>query len=208
MVTDKELLKLIKYKLGIFDLSKPISEEDLKRVYELSVNNLSFSGQKKNIDLTQIGELHGLQKLDIVSFDIGEEEAKSISSLNLLEELTINKSSLNVPISMQPLEYLSVTDSQVADLGYLPKAEILDLYGLDTMDLSQLEHLKGVLKDIGIYGGNVKKAGALKDMPKLEEATFIGATLDDKNVPDELTDKGVNVDYEPDERNIDTFFKQ
>ena len=51
MVTDKELLKLIKYKLGIFDLSKPISEEDLKRVYELSVNNLSFSGQKKNIDL-------------------------------------------------------------------------------------------------------------------------------------------------------------
>ena len=47
MIADKELLKLVKYKLGIFDLSTDIIEEDLQEVEELIINNLSLSGQKK-----------------------------------------------------------------------------------------------------------------------------------------------------------------
>jgi len=206
MVLDKELLKLAKYKLGVFDLSQPITDEELASIDELSINNLSFSGQVKNVDLTQLSQFIGLQRLDLTNFDIGETFAKAISGLQQLESLTISKGSLRAPIENESVEQIILKSCDVKDYGYLPSTEALDMYE-QNVDISQMQNQIDKMKDFSLFGGSLKKSRRLTEMTKLENVYVVGAKIDDRSTIEALKNHGVRVEVDLEKRNIDTLFK-
>ena len=207
MITDKELLKLVKYKLGIFDLSQNITEEDLQDVYELVINNISLSGQKKDVDLTQLASIPNIERLELVNFDIDDEVAIAISSLARLKHLSISDSKIQAPINCAALEYISIEDSKVKRYDYLPIAEQIDFIS-QNVNADELKKQSGLTKDISFYGGSVKSSYIIGELSGLESATFIETKLDDTKLPDKLKEKGIQVEYVLDERDVRSFFKR
>jgi hypothetical protein len=205
MITNKELLKLVKYKLGLFELDQEITDEDLQHVYELVISNVSLSGKLNNIDLSQLSEIPNLQSLDLYSFDIGKEFADALSSLKQLESLRITRSNVQAPIECGTLSSLIIESSRVGNYQFLPVAKEVEFIeqGVNMYELSAQE---GVTKRLCFYGGSIKKAKRIREYTQLESAVFDRVKLDDANIPRKLKESGIDVEYEKGEFHLESLF--
>ncbi len=202
MITDSELLKLVKYKIGIYDLSKSLPEGGLEKVKDLTIRNHSLSGEPLDIDLTQIGELTNLEDLDVVRFALERREADTIESLRHLKGLTIRDSMICDTIDVKGLERLTVEASNIDPEAMLPDAEYISLIELDDIDLSKIDREDSKLRSLLIRGGNIYNFEVLKRLPNLSSVIIEGAEAD-KSILNELAEKGMYVRHYEDKSRID-----
>ena len=203
MINDSELLKLAKYKIGIFDPERTITEEQLESVSDITINNKSLSGKERNVDLTEVRKLPNLESLTIANFELQKPQADAISSLQGLEELTIEDSSIDSKINLSKLSVLAVNNSIVKDLDFLPKAKEMSFFLLD-VNISQLEKFKDTLESLRIYGGRIIDGNKLEQFEKLRSVE-IESTSIDKEILKKLEAKGIEVEYSP-ERDMSTLY--
>lgn len=79
----KSLKKAICYKIGEFG-DYELQREDLLKVEELNLNNRTFSGKEKDIDLTEIQALSNLKNISLQYFKIDDSIAEILNSLSNL----------------------------------------------------------------------------------------------------------------------------
>ena len=204
MINNPELLKLAKYKLGVFDSKETISEEVLNKILEITINDRSLSGQIKNIDLAEIRKMPKLKRLTLANFDIQKSQADSISSLQDLETLEIEDCRLDSQISLPSLVSLSVRNSVVGSLENLPVAPNVEFHSIDAIDISQFAKFQDTIKNLSIFGGKIKNAKYLNQFEKLESISIVGSQVD-RELIDRLTLLGIEVEYSP-TKDIDTMY--
>ncbi len=68
---DKELEKAICYKIGEFG-DYELQREDLLKVEELNLNNRTFSGKEKDIDLREIQDLSNLKSISFEDCNVSD----------------------------------------------------------------------------------------------------------------------------------------
>ncbi len=203
MIQNPELLKLVKYKLGVFDLNKDINEEDLPKIRDLSIRDKSLSGKPLNIDLSEITELSGLEALDIQLFTLGEKEAEAIGKLKELKRLTIRDSSINESIKADSLDTLTIERGRVAEGVSLPEARSVNLIELEDVNLSMLSNPNEKLGVLLIRGGNISNLDRLNSIDSLKSLT-IEATKADRSILSKLALKNVFINYNEDRSRLYT----
>ena len=70
---------------------KDVTEEDLDRISEITLNAKSFDGEKTNIELSVLEIFKNLKKVRLIGFDITKEGIDEISKLEHLEMLEFVK---------------------------------------------------------------------------------------------------------------------
>jgi hypothetical protein len=203
MIKNPELLKLVKYKLGVFDASKEISEEDLAKVRELSVRNKSISGKPLDIDLTELTQLTGIEDLDLQLFSVGKREAEAISALKNLRRLTIRDSRVDGTIALDQLENLTIERGRIESSASLPDAASINLIGLEEVDVSRFLSENSKASSLTIRGGKISNLNRLTNLNSLRSVT-IEATKADKDTLKDLVNNNVYVKYNEDERTFNT----
>jgi len=203
MITDKELLKLVKYKLGIFDLSQDIPEGALDRVTELIISNESVAGKPLNVDLTQLSELKNLTSLDLNRFRLEGESLDTINSLPILKKLAIRNSILDGDITQDNLEKFSLERGELGKDASLPEAKVMNFNEVENVELGKIKNDKGKIRHISIRGGNIRNPGLLESYESLETLIVVGTKVDDEIIK-RLTQRNVGIVYMPEERNMTT----
>ena len=181
---NKFLEKDVKLKLGYFEDEK-ISQEDLKNITELGLNNFTFSNKEKGIDLNELRLFPNLEMLTLQHFTINDEvikmlcEFQKLSSIQLASCYYETKDSYNIP----SLEDLIIDNCRFKKISaiYAPKNLIINGIA-KTVDLSTI---KGEENIETLRLSNIKKItnfAKVMEMQKLKSLNLDGTKVDDKKI--------------------------
>lgn len=135
-INDKYIREAINIKLGKHS-EENILNNDINKIKELNLNNNTFSGQSKDIDLTQIKELSNLSSLGIQYFEITDEIVEVFKSLENLEILTLISCKYTSEESLK-LKKLKSLDMQFCDM----KSGYNKIYAPETLRIQNAENVR------------------------------------------------------------------
>ena len=180
-------------KLKLLDYGeKPLTQDDLNKITEFSLNNYTLSDKPKEIDLSELSALVNINNLTLQRFYIGEEQLKMLSSFQHLGILQIVSCQIdsNNTYSIPSLRDLIISTSEIINKLGIVLPEHVTINGINTkFDLSSLEGLDKT-KDLRLT--NIKKihnSSLLIKTPSLETLMLDGSKLDDKSVIDAIKDR-------------------
>lgn len=188
---NKYLERDLKLKLLDYD-EKPLTQDNLNKITEFSLNNYTLSDKPKEIDLSELSALVNINNLTLQRFYIGEEQLKMLSSFQHLGILQIVSCQIdsNNTYSIPSLRDLIISTSEIINKLGIVLPEHVTINGINTkFDLSSLEGLDKT-KDLRLT--NIKKvhnSSLLIKTPSLETLMLDGSKLDDKSVIDTINDR-------------------
>ena len=188
---NKYLERDLKLKLLDYD-EKPLTQDNLNKITEFSLNNYTLSDKPKEIDLSELSALVNINNLTLQRFYIGEEQLKMLSSFQHLGILQIVSCQIdsNNTYSIPSLRDLIISTSEIINKLGIVLPEHVTINGINTkFDLSSLEGLDKT-KDLRLT--NIKKvhnSSLLIKTPSLETLMLDGSKLDDKSVIDAIKDR-------------------
>ncbi len=153
-----------------------ITPEEIRQIGEMqSLKELSFLINDEDIDLSPLGNLIYLEKLEIQSC-IGEcynLDTQPLGELKSLREISLMNCSFDTSFlaELTSLEKIFISKcDEVEDLSVLENLEELqDLY-IEYVNDSNLNYLKNLtkLEKVHIVGGNIRNFEGLKDMVNMK----------------------------------------
>lgn len=181
---NKYLERDIRLKLLNFD-NNPLTQEDLDKITELSINNYTFSDIPKKIELSELSTLENIYNLTLQHFYISESELQILSKLKNMGILQIISCKIDTKNTyvMPSLEDLIISTSEITDKLGIAVPKHITINGLNSsFDLLSMEGLEKV-EDLRLT--NIKKirnSSALLKAPNLKTLMLDGSKADEKSV--------------------------
>ena len=183
---NKFLVKDIYTKLLKFS-GKPLSREELESIKEFSVNNFTYSGELKGINLEELKR-----------FQISDEELKALENLESLKDLFFSGCSFNAK-EFYEFPNLSSIEFNTCKYHQFPKIKLPKIVyincaedGLDLGDLTNLQNVEYITMQ------NIKKIkdfNLTSQMQNLKKLNIDGSDVDDKKTLKDLSKK-IQVSHE------------
>ena len=194
---NKYLVKDIYTKLLKFS-GKPLSREELESIKEFSVNNFTYSGELKGINLEELKVMPNIEKLTLQRFQISDEELKALENLESLKDLFFSGCSFNAK-EFYEFPNLSSIEFNTCKYHQFPKIKLPKIVyincaedGLDLGDLTNLQNVEYITMQ------NIKKIkdfNLTSQMQNLKKLNIDGSDVDDKKTLKDLSKK-IQVSHE------------
>lgn len=194
MVDNKELRKLIGFKVGKFN-GEPLTEEDLLAVKDLGIVGKSLDGQELSIDLEELKKLSNLEILSVSQTQINNTAISHLNSLPKLKSLMLAKCDIaeNTIVELAGINSLVINGCNIADRVLLAVPEDVTL-AEENIDLKTLAG-KNRLKRLVLAGCKVPSLRPLSEFKSLEKISLEGTTVEDSSIEEmkkqvEISEKG------------------
>jgi len=196
MFQDKEVEKIVKYKLEIFDDTE-LKETDLDGITEIMVSNRDAKGKVIPINISELVKLKKLKGLDLKGFELNQDVLGVIQSFPELTSLHLYSCQSKEPISLHVKKLKSLVLDHCQSLNFVeiqfPERVLIVDGGV--VDASKLQHHQQ-LKILGIKNSEIIHAAYLKKIPSLKSLNVDGSVLDEDNVVNQLRAKKIAVSNE------------
>ena len=171
-IKNGELKRVLKFACGKFKDSDELTEEDLERIYELNLNQISVTGKKYDIDLSEIPDLPNLRKLSLKNFVVEDEELDFINKNQKLVDLSFDRCMFDTRTKVllnQELKSLSMRYcDNIGGIRFLAP-DNLKIIGMDRVNVARIKGLENVkylnLQSSRIYG--LESVTRCKDLQEL-----------------------------------------
>lgn len=189
LIVDPNILESIKYILNK-KTNENITEEDLLNVEEINLNNKTFSGKEKNINLKEIENLVNLKSIYIQYFSIDD---NVIDILNSLKKLLAVRFSSCKFINTRMLDNgniknISIEYSDIKDYTKVSCAENIKILGEEKLRIDDLMN-KNRVENLYINNSKIKNFENIKDFTNLKKLNIDGSKVDNKKILDALEGK-------------------
>lgn len=175
----KELKRLIAMKTGKIDF-EAVSEEDIVRIRDISLNSFLMNGQSSGIDLNILKYFLSLERVRISNFEITNEVLDMLSKLECLDTIEIvgctfkdvDFSSLNGKIkriSFTKCDDLPFTYPDVADINIVKS----------NIDFKNINF--GNVQTVFIQNSTIKNVSDLNEYSEIRKVNLDGTILYDSN---------------------------
>lgn len=182
MILDNDLKKVIGYKVGKFS-GEDLTHEDFLRVDELSLNNRSFSGESKNINLLGLGVLKNLRSLDLQYFNIDDDIVSLINSFGNLRTLRLISCKClgERQLNNKALLSLVLNCCDIKDYERIVVPQILTIIGDENLKFDRLQGIESS-RIINLQNSKVGGFKKILTCENLEKLSLDGSKIDDENV--------------------------
>ena len=110
MIIENEILrKYIKQKCNKYD-EQDLSQSDIEKIKDISINRINFSNQVLNLDLSELEKFPNLEILSLQNFEINEITVKHLQKCKKLKILHLemcNFKHINI-FKVENLKYISL----------------------------------------------------------------------------------------------------
>ncbi len=207
IIHDNEILKAIQYRLEIFDMYKPVLDQDLLKINDIYLSNTGYDGENKKIDLTQISVLTNLKILDLKGFVIDQKFADTINNLINLKFLILRECEIKKKIDIQNADRIVLERCKINNLGLITIPRRLEIIDGGDVDLSQVNESKRNLEEIVMYSCNLKKTVTLTEFSNLKQIELVGTKVDSPDTIKALSiSPSLFVKYDPNNKNSGSRF--
>jgi Leucine-rich repeat (LRR) protein len=172
-----------------------IDLDDLKNLKLLIDLDLSHSTLKNVVALEDMKELKSLSLYDC---EIDDDELNYLGNINSIDELELvncNISSIDFLTDLENLEWLEIGHNNLNDISAISNLKNLRFLCLKNNEIENIDALKGLdkLEQLSITDNNISNIDVLKELKSLEEIILSDIQVDKfKDVLDELD--GVKLD--------------
>lgn len=183
-IENKILNQYAQYKTGNYGASE-FTDEELEKIEDISLNQLSFSGQLQEIDLSELIKFPNLNILSLQSFAIDEETMENLKNCKNLKTLHLEVCDFDskIMINFDQLENLIIKYCNVEDWSKISLGKRVTIQSGQTIDLESLVNNPNIeelnLNNLEIY--NFKKIQAFE---KLKKLNIDGSKVDDEKALD------------------------
>lgn len=183
-IENKILNQYTQYKTGNYGASE-FTDEELEKIEDISLNQLSFSGQLQKIDLSELIKFPNLNILSLQSFAIDEETMENLKNCKNLKTLHLEVCDFDskIMINFDQLENLIIKYCNVEDWSKISLGKRVTIQSGQTIDLESLVNNPNIeelnLNNLEIY--NFKKIQAFE---KLKKLNIDGSKVDDEKTLD------------------------
>ena len=183
-IENRILNQYTQYKTGNYDASE-FTDEELEKIEDISLNQLSFSGQLQKIDLSELIKFPNLNILSLQSFAIDEETMENLKNCKNLKTLHLEVCDFDskIMINFDQLENLIIKYCNVEDWSKISLGKRVTIQSGQTIDLESLVNNPNIeelnLNNLEIY--NFKKIQAFE---KLKKLNIDGSKVDDEKALD------------------------
>lgn len=183
---DKELEKAICYKIGEFG-DYELQREDLLKIEELNLNNRTFSGKEKDIDLREIQALANLKNISLQYFRIDDSIAEILNSLGNLNSIYLASCEIDItkPLSNPSLKSISFEACNVSDYSQIFGTESFRVIGDPQFRLKYLGGKENIER-MFLQQCKVKNFESIAEYTNLQVLNLDGSTVDDEKTLKEL----------------------
>jgi hypothetical protein len=176
-IKNKDLLRSLKFACGKFKDADELTEEDLEKIYELNINELSVTGRNSEIDLKEVPELPNLRRLSLKNFVISDDEIEFINKNKRLIDLSFDRcvfDSRKSYIASTTLKALSMRYcDNISALRYIAP-ERLRILGMDRVNVAAIRGIERV-NYLNLQSSRIYRLDALRRCPELKELHLDGA---------------------------------
>lgn len=189
ILEDKELRKIILFKLGNLS-NEDISDNQLKEIEALNINNRNLAGEDLKINLNEIALCTNLKKLSLQYFMVND---KIINLLNMLPKLnTIELSSCKLfskkELRNNSLQNILINCCDISDYTKIASTNILRIIGQDDIDLKKIRGKENIEK-MYLQASRIKNFEDILNFENLKILNLDGSNVDDIEVLEKIKEK-------------------
>lgn len=179
------------------DYEEEISEEELKKVRSISINQTNEFLEGEKVEEKDFEVLRNVESLTLNLFEITDELIQQINSFENLSYLVLNHCTIRAEKKIRNhLKNIIVTYTQNFKLSLFEhslSAEMVQLVNLDKIDIKDLSAYKN-LEYIYIYNTQLENLQYLENFEKLKKVYLDGSTISEQ-VLNYLKEKKIKVHY-------------
>ena len=187
MVENRELRKLIEYKVGKFS-GEALTEEDLLAVKDLGISGKRLDGEDAFLDVEELKKLSNLEVLSINQMDLDNKLVEFLNALPKLKSLMLTKCDIkeHTLVGFSNVNSLIINGCQLGDHVQiaLPEDTTIAEEEIDLENVSGQRRLKRLV----LKGCKVPTLRPLLRYEALEKISMEGTTVEDNSI-EELKDK-------------------
>lgn len=186
-ISDKYLIEAINTSLKNYG-SDVLQEEDLEKVEELNLNNKTFSGVNKKIDLSQIKELKNLSSLSLQYFEINDKNVDILQGLEKLKNIRLisTKYTAQKEHDLEKLDYI-VLEFCKMEAGYrnIIMPRIVKIQDCGIVNLNEIQNKENIRK-IVINNCDIKQFSKILEFTSLKSINIDGSKIDNSAILSEI----------------------
>lgn len=186
-ISDKYLIEAINTSLKNYG-SDVLQEEDLEKVEELNLNNKTFSGVNKKIDLSQIKELKNLSSLSLQYFEINDKNVDILQGLEKLKNISLisTKYTAKKEIDLEKLNSIEIQFCEIKD-GYqnIIMPPIIKIKDGGMVNLNEIQNKENIRK-IVINNCEIKQFSKILEFTSLKSINIDGSKIDNSDILSEI----------------------
>ena len=192
-----EELKFKIYNILNLEKESKITEEDLKKVKNISLNSKDLELKEKIFSKEDFEGLKYVETLTLNSFNITNDIIEGLNKILNLKFLILNhcKFTDNTAIENN-LEKLIINYPHQLNINIFSNVtniEMIKLINVNQIDIEELLRFTS-LKKLSIYNSKILSFEKLENINKLQELNLDGSNIED-TVCTNLLNKGVNIHY-------------
>lgn len=189
IVLDEEIAKAVKYQLG--DLNQKVFEEqDLEKIQELNLNNHTFLGENKNINLYNLDFFSNLRILTLQYFDINNDIVNLINSCKNLRQLQLSSCncSFDIELKNDRLDNLFINCCKVNNYSKINAPRIFSIVGDSNLNLIKLNG-KEKVQSLSLLNCKINNFKAIHDFKQLVILNLDGSVVDNEKLLENISTK-------------------
>lgn len=181
MLDDKELKKLIGYKVGKFS-GEELTEEDLLSVKDIGISGKRLDGEEIAINIEELKKLSNLEILSINQMELNNETIDFLGTLPRLKSLMFTKCSIkpNTVVSLKNINNLIINGCTIEDhvLFFLPEDATIAEEDIDLENVFGKDRLRRLV----LAGCKVPSLKPLLKCDSLEKVSIEGTSIEDNSI--------------------------
>ena len=181
MLDDKELKKLIGYKVGKFS-GEELTEEDLLSVKDIGISGKRLDGEEIAINIEELKKLSNLEILSINQMELNNETIDFFGTLPRLKSLMFTKCSIkpNTVVSLKNINNLIINGCTIEDhvLFFLPEDATIAEEDIDLENVFGKDRLRRLV----LAGCKVPSLKPLLKCDSLEKVSIEGTSIEDNSI--------------------------
>ena len=183
MIIENEILrKYIKQKCNKYD-EQDLSQSDIEKIKDISINRINFANQVLNIDLSELEKFPNLEILSLQNFEINEiavNHLQKCKKLKILHLEMCNFKHINI-FKVESLKKLIIKYCKVENwkIIYFPESVVIEAKGkIDLKDFNNIDKITNLsLNNLTICNFN-----RISDFENLKYLNIDGSSTDLNNI--------------------------
>lgn len=197
-IKNKDLAIYLGFKLN--KIGNVFSEEELKELKELNLNQLDGFGDYQEIDIEVLDYASNLETLVLRNFEINDEIINKLKKMNNLKSISLDSCLIDDfnKIGELDLDYLSITNNRFLTTDFLKGKQYRGLIITDS-DLIDINNIKDMaeLEFLHISNSHVTNSEQIKNLKNLNIVHIEHSDIKDISFLQELPNlKTVGIDKE------------
>lgn len=183
MIIENEILrKYIKQKCNKYD-EQDLSQSDIEKIKDISINRINFSNQVLNIDLSELEKFPNLEILSLQNFEINEIIVKHLQkckNLKILHLEMCNFKHINI-FKIENLKKLIIKYCKVEnwEIIYFPESVVIE--AKEKIDLKDFNNIDKII-NLSLNNLTIYNFTRILDFENLKYLNIDGSSTDLNNI--------------------------